>query len=225
MNTIRLRFIKFTILLAVLAAFAMAGVATAQTGEACSEHTGTFGTGSPVGLNSTRADGMVTLAWRGPGMFYGDQRANCTWRTAADFSAAQTNSNPYRSPSLSYTVERRSPGSDDYALMVTMSHIYDSAGLTVREWQGWTDSAPPDGRVIYRVRAIHGSQQTHYASVVVQIGPVQEATPQPEATPAEPEPPSAVLCFYQWNGEIRSMALKECSVETLIENWPTTKDE
>ena len=75
---------------------------------------------------------------------------------------------------------------------------------------------------MYRVQGALGQERSLRAVISRQVGPLAE--PEPTETPttesgASAGPPTAILCFYQSEGEVRSMALETCSVEALVEAW------
>ena len=202
--------------LVVAAAALFASGIEAQRPAECDNYSGTFNQRPPSALHSQRHDGDITLTWRGPGLRTTDLHANCTWRTQDDY--LESREYEYRSQTVHYTVERRTE-STEYTTVATFQHSYSSEGLTVQQEQRWTDTNPPNGRLTYRVQATKGTQQTPRASIVLQVGPVVEVSSDAPETPAEPGPPATVLCFYQWDGQVSSMALTECTSEALQANW------
>ena len=62
-------------------------------------------------------------------------------------------------------------------------------------------------------------ERSRGAVVGRQIGPVVVPAPEQDTNTDTETPPDAVLCLYQWQGEVRSMALPECTTEALQANW------
>ena len=174
------------------------------------------------------AEGQVVLTWRSPGLVsdadgtIDDGNAGCTWRIQEDHEGAALSNNHW-CLALHYVVSRKVQNKTEYEMVSSQAHAYDSDGLLNYAAQSWVDHHPPDGLVMYRVEAVLGTERSHGAVLARQIGPVSEpeptAAPPPDAFDVSPEAPTSVLCFYQWNGEVRSMQTPECSADELHRLW------